>query len=204
MKIRYLDRCVEPKVIIYLLLLGGFLTGMVLAFAGMDESAAQGQLWLEPVLTYLQYGEVQYVDMLFYVLRKRLSFILLLFILCMSGKGKYFLLGIVGVVGGFAGYYITEFIFAKGILGSLLFICSIFPHYLCYAYAYYRLLLFVLNYQSPKQIINQVSQKQVPFIERNERDLIKKLLPIAVVIIGILLECYVNPFFLKIFLKIFM
>lgn len=204
MKIKYLDRHIEPKLLIYLLLLGGFLIGMVLAFIGMEETDAQGVFWLDNILMYLQYGDVQYGDMLFYVLRKRITFILLLVILCMSGKGKYFLLSGVGVAGGFVGYFITEFIIAKGILGSLIFVFSIFPHYLCYAYAYYRLLIFILKFQGHTQTINQLGQKQFLAGEKSERDLLKKILPVAVVIIGILLECYVNPFFLKIFLKIFM
>lgn len=204
MKIRHLERQLQPNNIIYVLLVLGFVIGMVLAFAIKDPESEGKLLWLDNILLYLKYSEIQYGDMLFYVLKKRLSLVFFIAILCISGKGKYFLAGGVVLAGGFAGFFITEFIIAKGILGSILFIVSIFPHYLFYGYAYYRLLLFLLRYKGMRLKINQSGQKTSKTFELKEGKYIQKVAPFAVVIIGMLLDCYVNPFFLKIFLKIFM
>lgn len=203
MKIKNLERYFQPNSIIYILLLFGFVIGMILAFA-MKTPEDDGRLfWLDNILMNLKYSEIQYGDLLFYVLKKRLSLLILIAILCISGKGKYFLAGGLVLAGGFVGFFITEFIMVKGILGSVLFVVSIFPHYLFYGYAYYRLFLFLNRSKGAKTDVNQMSQK-IKNMEHKEISFVKIIVPYAVVIIGILLECYVNPFFLKIFLKIFM
>lgn len=204
MKIRRFKRYLQPKAMIYLLLIVGFLVGMILSFSMMDPERNKELLWLDQILMCLKYGEINYGIMIFYVLKKRISAILLIIILCLSEKGKYILLGGVVVVGGFMGYFITEFIIAKGILGSMLFFVSIFPHYLFYGYAFYRLLMALLIHKTNKSDIKRMGQNSAPDFGYKDRNIVKKLAPFAVVIIGILLECYVNPFFLKIFLKIFM
>ena len=142
--------------------------------------------------------------MLFYVLKKRIAVIVFWVILCLSGKGKYFLLGGVGVYGAFVGFYITEFIIIKGILGSLFFAVCIFPHYLFYAYGYYKALLYLNNKNITRENINQIGQNTKALSYAKHAKTAKILAPFAVVIIGIMLECYVNPFLVKIFLKIFM
>lgn len=202
MGVRRLEQYMKPNIIIYVLLLGGFLIGMVISFAGSNGVGMMELSWLDSTIMYLKYGEIQYLDMLFYVIKKRLSVILILLLLCMSGKGKYFLLGGVALAGCFLGFFVSEFIICKGIMGSIfLFIC-LFPHYLCYIYAYYQLLMSIQN--KTEYSINQSGQWNLKRSNINGRNIIKKMWPIAVVIIGILLECYVNPFFLKIFLKFFM
>ena len=193
----------KPDILIYIILFAGFLGGMLCSFILKGEESTQ-LIWLDSVLMYLKYGEVQYGDMLFFVLQKRLSSIALLFVLCMSGKGKFIMSGLLFPIGGLCGYFITEFIMAKGLMGILLFICCIFPHYLCYAYGYYRLLVYLIGVRNVKQQINRAGQNKAGEIMNGEIKYIKKLVPFAVVIIGMLLECYVNPIFIKLFLKIFM
>lgn len=198
------DALLKPENILYFLLMGGFILGMIFSLvSGEDESEAK-LLWLDNLLMYLKYGEIRYVDMLYYVLQKRVSVLVLFLILCFSNKGKYIILGGVGVAGGFAGYFLTEFILAKGILGSLLFACFIFPHYFCYGYGYYKLLMHLMKDKYVKENINRYGQKNRAVSAQKEVILIKKVVPFVVVITGMLLECYVNPFFVKIFLKIFM
>lgn len=199
-----LEQYIKPNIIIYMLFLGGFLIGMVISFAGSKGMGTLELSWLDSTIMYLKYGEIQYLDMLFYIIKKRLGTILLLLLLCMSGKGIYFLLGGVVLAGGFLGFFVSEFILSKGIMGSIFLFISLFPHYLCYMFAYYQLLKFVQNRGNIKININQFGQQKTKNITTDGHNIIKKLSPIAVVIIGMLMECYVNPFFLKIFLKIFM
>lgn len=204
LKYRRFEKYLHLNTIIYLMFLGGFLLGMFLGFLVVKDGNEQGFLWLEHILQYIKYGEIQYGDLLFYVLRRRITFIVILAFLCMSGKGKYILMGGVAIAGGFVGFFVTEFVIIKGILGSALFAVSIFPHYLCYGYSYLCLLQWIAKKRNSQITINRDSQKKMHFSDLNTKDLIKKLAPIAVVIMGILLECYVNPFFAKLFLKIFM
>ncbi len=204
MKYRRFERYLHPNTIIYLLFLGGFLIGMFLAFLLVKGGNEQGLLWIEHILQYMKYSEIQYGDFVFYVLKRRITFIVILALLCMSGKGKYLLLGGMAIAGGFVGFYITEFVIAKGILGSVLFAVSIFPHNLCYGYSYLFLLQWLIKRRNKQTAINRDGQNERHFREVNTKDLLKKMTPVAVVIMGILLECYVNPIILKLFLKIFM
>lgn len=203
MKYRHYERYIKPETFIYIIFFMSFLAGIIIFFV-FQKDEVQGILWLEHILQYVKYSEIQYGDMFLYVLKRRIIMIAIIVLLCISGKGKYFLMGGVGLAGGFAGFYIIEFVVMKGILGSVLFAVSLFPHYLCYAYGYICLLRGFMKVTKKPNIINRESQKKICFSEINTKDLMKKLSPVAVVIMGILLECYVNPFILKLFLKIFM
>lgn len=199
------DRYIKPDTFIYILFLGGFLVGMILAFVIGNNGEGNQLYWLNQPLMYLKYGEIQYSELLYYILQKRLSLAIFLGIICLSYKGKYILYAGVALAGGFVGYFIILFIAAKGILGSLLFMISVFPHYICYGYGYYCLLTYKVKIEVKREKnINRISQNEYDFYENKKRNFIKKMLPIAVVIIGVLFECYVNPFFLKLFVKIFM
>lgn len=203
MKYRHYERYIKPETLIYIVFLVCFLVGMLFSFLFQKDEVKE-LLWLEHILQYLKYCEIQYGDLLLYIIKRRCIIIAIIILLCISGKGKFFLLGGAGLAGGFAGFYITEFVVAKGILGSLLFAVSIFPHYICYAYGYMCLLHWMIKTTEKQKSINQGSQKKISFSNIDTQNLIKKLSPVAVVIMGFLLECYVNPFILKIFLKIFM
>ncbi len=200
----YYTHHLKPGTIIYILFLTGFIVGMIMPFIKLKQESGQENFWLDNILLYLKYGEIQYGDLLFYVLKKRVLWMVIFILLGLSEKGKYILLGVVGVAGAFSGYYITEFVMAKGILGGILFIISIFPHYLCYGYGYVGYLIFLNQSVKKTKNINHGSQNRIHLRNIEGKKIIKKITPIAVVIIGIVLECYVNPIFLKIFLKIFM
>ena len=204
MKLRQLERYVKPSNLVLIIFIMGFIGGMIVSFIMSGNNKTAELLWLDTILLYVKYGEVQYGDMLFYIFKQRIISILIIIILCMSGKGKYILTGVVGLVGCFAGYFITEFVMAKGILGSVLFLVTIFPHGFFYAYAYYSRVTSFFHIRDAKTVVNQCSQKSRSLTTQNGVMMMKKIMPFAVVIIGILLECYVNPFFLKLFLKIFM
>lgn len=202
MRKRNLESLFTLKFLIIVIFLSAFIIGMLLALAGINRNESVD--WPDTLLIYLKYGEIYYGDMVFYVLKKRIAVIVFLVILCMSGKGKYFLLGGVGVYGAFVGFYITEFIIIKGILGSLFFAVCIFPHYLFYAYGYYKALLYLDHKNITRESINQLGQNTKALFYVKSAKTAKLLVPFVVVIIGIMLECYVNPFLVKIFLKIFM
>lgn len=204
MRTKNIEFFMQSKIILLVLLLFGFIVGMACSFWGENVDNGSQGVWLDNVIMYLKYGEIHYANMLFYIVEKRFSLIILILLLCFIRKGRYLLLAGVAIAGGFAGFFITEFIQYKGILGSGLFLVSIFPHYLCYGYGYYYLLEFLSAKSSDKNPINQFGQKTITFFDEKNKTILKKFTPILVVIMGLLLECYVNPFFVKIFLKIFM
>lgn len=198
------DICLRPDSMLFLLFVLGFIIGMVISFMHQNGISEVQYQWLDTTLMYLRYSEISYGEILFYVLKKRIGLILLIILICFTGKGKYILPAGGVIIGGFCGFFITEFIQYKGILGSALFMVSILPHYICYIYGYYTLIVFLNHQRMKMNNINQVGQFTSRSGTVNGRNFIKKYAPIAVVIMGILLECYVNPFFLKIFIKIFM
>ena len=204
MKIRQIVRNLNIDTLVYLLLVIGFFLGMVLAFVWNGVEGPMLKSWLDSTIMYLKYGQIQYFDLLFFVLKKRMGELLLLLLFCMTNKKQYFLLGIVALAGGFAGVYISEFIMCKGILGSVLFVISIFPHFLCYIYFYRWVLQLQKNSSENANVVNQFGQYYTNRTPINSNHFVRKIAPFAAVIMGILLECYVNPFFLKLFLKIFM
>lgn len=193
----------RPENMVVVLFFAGFVLGVVFAFLYQNKSGDLPYQWLESAFMYLKYGEVDYGEMLFYVLKKRFTMLFILLLICLTGKGKYILTGGGALVGGFFGFFITEFIQYKGIIGSGLFCVTIFPHYICYLYGYYVLINLLSRARNNKTSINQVGQYSSINIRREEQKFIKKYSVLAVVIIGMLLECYVNPFFVKLFLKIF-
>ncbi len=204
MKKHKINPDVRPEIILVILFFACFVIGMIISFMVHGESPDERYQWLNTSLMYLRYGEINYGDVLFYVLKKRCSIIFLLFLICMTGKGRLFLPVGGAIAGAFCGFYVTEFVCCKGILGSGLFIMTLFPHYICYAYGYYALVALFSRSTVARKNINRSGQYKERPVTGNRIDFIKKYVPIAVVIIGIVLECYVNPFFLKIFLKFFM
>lgn len=198
------DLNIRPENVLIILLFSGFILGMIFSFFTHGNREEVEADWLNTALLYLRYGEINYGDMLFYVLKKRCTVIIFLFLICMTAKGRVLLPLGGAVAGAFCGFYITEFICCKGILGSGLFFVTIFPHYLCYAYAYYVLVTMRWNETAIRKEINRLGQSGNIIVTGKQRNILKKYTPIAVVIIGMVLECYVNPFIIKIFLKIFM
>ena len=81
------------------------------------------------------------------------------------------------------GVILTSAVLALGVKGLILCIVSMFPHFLCYIPAYSMLLLYLLRY--PASVWN----------------LTKTLSFSVLLIMGIALECMVNPVVLKIFLR---
>ncbi len=204
MKKHRINLDLRPEMILVLLFFAGFIIGMTISFMVNKDAADERYQWLNTSLMYLRYGEINYGDVLFYVLKKRCSIILFLLLICVTKKGRLFIPIGGAIAGAFCGFYVTEFVCCKGILGSGLFIMTLFPHYICYAYGYYALVALFSKGTVTRKKINHIGQYGGALAEGNRNDFIKKYIPIAVVIIGIVLECYVNPFFLKIFLKIFM
>lgn len=187
----------QPKLVILLVFGIAFVIGMLFAFFLGKNNVETEAEWLDSIMLYLRYGTIYYNEFSLYVLQKRINTAFVLLLVCMTGYSVHILLAGIGVFGLICGYMITRYIIIKGIMGSVFFAISLFPHYICYLYGYFMLLEFMRKKNNKNTCVNQCSQFGKAFEWKN-------MLPIAVVIIGLLMECYVNPFFVKIFLKIFM
>lgn len=197
LKVKYKTGFMPPQLVIVLVFAVCFIIGMTFAFCfGKNDMDAEAE-WLESIMLYLQYGTVYYNDLTFYVVKKRISIAFILFLVCLTSYAAYILLFGIGIFGFIIGYLVSKYIIWKGIIGSIFFGISLLPHYLCYIYGYLKLLDYMRKKNSEEKCINQRGQSKHSYEW-------KKVIPIVVVIIGLLIECYVNPFFVKIFLKIFM
>ena len=131
---------------------------------------------------------VEYVKsgFLFYLIKTRgiQVAIVILFMGLHKRKQGLSLWGIITGVGfGIGGYAMFRRLGMSGILGYFM---MIMPHYLCYLSAYG--ICWDIDYNS-----------------QLERGFMGKMTAgLGVVIIGILLECYVNPFFIKLFINLFL
>ena len=194
----------SEKNIFYIFIFLGFLFGMVLSFVYKGKNGIEDEVWLDNLLLSLQYGDIYYNSMFFYVLKKRFHVLFIILILYISKIGKYTLLVGPVCIGGIFGFFITQFIQCKGILGCILFVTMMFPHAFFYCYSYYIIFNKIFYLLFKKNIIDCNGQSEKQKYIKNTLNLTEYILPVIVVIIGMLLECYVNPFLMKIFLKIFL
>ncbi len=144
------------------------------------------------------FGEMQYLDYnkmayLTYLIKMRgIQAAFIIFMTCIRKKRAG--LGIWAFMTG-AGCGVGAYAMLQkwGIFGIPGYFMMMLPHYLCYFYAY-----------SKHQDIDYFSQNQRRGGPGEGVGLGQKMVIIGVVIIGIFTECYVNPFFVKLFSKIFL
>ena len=171
--------------------------GMICSFGILwllGEAVLQDEMFFGKSL----FEEIQYLDhkktaYLIYLIKIRgiqLAFIVFMAYIRKKGLGLGIWAFMTGNGFGMGVYAMFSRWGAVGIAGYLM---MIFPHYLCYFYAYAMATRFDLSGQNTKRTIY-----------READYFTSKMLIIGVVIIGILSECYVNPFFIKLFSKIFL
>lgn len=125
-------------------------------------------------LEYVTYNNPAYLIYLIKMRGSQVGFVVAMSLIHRKELGAFIWAWLTGV--GF-GIGIYGIVFQCGAIGVLGYLLMIFPHYICYLWSYVKVILVDSNSQ--------------------------KIKVFGVVIIGIVLECYVNPMFLKIFLKIF-
>ena len=112
----------------------------------------------------------------FFIIQMRLAIIISLFIIATTALGNLFVHMNVLWYGISSGLLLAVVLMRYGIKGILLLIVGVFPHYLIYVPA----IILTLHLAKEKRVVNN--------------KYIGQLLVISfVVIIGCILECYVNP-----------
>ena len=162
--------CIFPVVI-------GLILGIAVMHLYHKSVGVCNCLWVKEMFGELQALHYKSSAYMVYLLKVRGLQIGFIMVMCYLRKKELaaFIWGFITGMG--FGFFIYDLFVQFGIGGVGGYVFVIFPHYLCYFWAYKNLFVADRNSQKVKMM--------------------------GVVIIGIVLECYVNPMFLKIFSKIF-
>lgn len=182
----------------------GFIVGVLfINFWDKSEMAQEGLVSID-TLQRLKYFQIDSSKFLGYVLEERLKTVFILTLLATTMIGILASYVYIGWLGISMGILLAVMTLRFGIKGTVLFGCCVFPQYLIYIPAsilfvnwcvrickkiHFKHLDFESTYGSKKQQILQAG--------------IQLFAIIGVVIIGCLVECYVNPLFLNEIVKIF-
>nr|MBQ8253733.1 stage II sporulation protein M [Lachnospiraceae bacterium] len=180
--------------------LAGFLIGVLYIYftgnagkEGVDFLSVQN-------LMQVKYMEIIYEDYFIYLLKKRIGIVLLLVAFSLALPGKYILFGFLMMFGCSMGSMISVLVMRHGIRGVLLFLGLVLPQDLIYVPVLFGWVYLLAGW-------NEGMFGYVPGRNKSGnriRGLFFKILCLlGVTIIGILLECYVNPKTLNFCLKFF-
>lgn len=167
----------------------GFLVGVILMNTGMFLKVENSSLLDEYTLGRLKYLEINCNTFFIYVLQKRMAVLWLLMLFGITTIGLYVFCGYLAWCGFALGTLLSVAVMRYGIKGILLMVTGAFPHYIFYVPA--CLLLLKLGQRLYRKEQN-ILQCGMSFLGIH-----------IVVIIGILLESYVNPYIMTKILKIF-
>lgn len=117
--------------------------------------------------------------LMWFVIKERLLLVVGVGVLGFAKKKKLVIYGIIGFLGTISGIMIVSAIISFGMKGLLLYIAGMVPHGICYAFAFLIVLLYWNGY---------------PYQKWNPT---KSLFVSMLILVGIILEIYVNPVLLK-------
>ena len=178
---------------------GGFIVGILLLSLWRKELAGGGFLD-EDMLYHMKYMTVDSRALMWYVLGERLKSVIIAAVLATTYLGLAFAWALAAWYGLTAGMFFALAVLRYGVKGILLAVVGMFPQYLVYIPAFYFLIRWC------ESVCRSIYFEKVAVLA-DKHILLMKLLQllgiIAVVIIGCLLESYVNPIILNGLLKIF-
>ncbi len=149
---------------------------MVILLMKKNDLLIQTSLFSETSLREVREHLAGDTTVFFYILKERLSIVFALFLLATTSLGSIYVHMNVMWYGISSGLFLTIVLMRYGVKGILLLIAGMFPHYLIYVPA----VALTLHLTKDKRIVNSKFLGQLFVIT-------------VVVIIGCVLECYVNP-----------
>lgn len=165
--------------LLFFFLAGLFLGVLLIQFVD-DSLLKQNGLFSEDTIRRMKYIDINENSLFWYCLRKRGLLIAFLALLAWTSVVRQANYICCGIVGGWSGVLLASSCMRFGIAGPLLCLGVMFPQGLCYVFAYYLYLNWV-----------EACEKS------REKKIFGKMIQIfamaGVVLIGILLESYVNP-----------
>ncbi len=180
--------------------LAGFLLGIIYIYVTGDEKGEGVDLFSAQNLMQFQYQDVVYEDYLAFLLRKRIVVLAVMVVLSLAVAGKYLLSGFLMLFGCSMGSMLAVLILRYGWKGMILFFALIFPQDFVYLPVVFGWVAFFAEWND--KLFGERSMLYRRGAEKR-KNITRCFLLFAVTIIGIVLECYVNPLFVKYCLKIF-
>lgn len=157
----------------------GFLSGVIYENVITRNQVVTTELFLKSNLQRYLQTDVIAEKYVWYVIKERVIFLLIVCILsCVKWK-KIFVTMCLALIGFFSGVFCVSAVLQLGMKGILLCIAGMFPHMLFYGLLYG--MLFVHWFRFPERQWNRT----------------KMLFVVVLFIIGFFLEVYVNPIIVK-------
>lgn len=196
------DRSMLPagRLPLRFLFLIGFGIGLFAAYFGRGIWFQTTGILDEDTLYRMKYMTVDSGVLFAYVLCKRCRNFFVLIIMATTYLGLVFCGGITVKYGFSIGFFISTAIYRYGIKGLLLGIVGAFPQYLCYVPAILLLIRWCEELHRSIYFYHNITgqgKKSLP------GRLGKLALILMVLVLGCILECFVNPVLLKGFLQFF-
>lgn len=179
-----------------LLFLIAFLTGIAASCVLLPLQ--KSEIFHEESLKRISNIDAASMDILWFIGKKRFQSLFLMGLLTMAGLGTIVFYGIFCVWGFACGMMLTALCGSLGLIGVFVFILMGFPQILFYLGGWFLYFFFL------KALGEQRIEKGKYFYGKGKRGTYTFLLAaiFIVVIIGILVESYVNPYILKNFLNL--
>ncbi len=195
---RNINELLSRKQNVIILFPAGFICGVILG--AIFIKAEQLNAVTDFIVKCLKEITVYYSLLFLYVAYERIKNIFLLFVCSCLPFGPYLYACILAFLGIQIGVMIYGFASCAGFSGIAFVLVSFFPHGILYLLVLYYGYDIFLAVWMRKQNADSHSQllKAEPVVVGGVR-IQKFFIPIVVAIIGVLTECYVNPFFVKMF-----
>ena len=178
----------------------GLIAGILVINMGKSILLGDGGMFDESTLYHLKYMTVDSNALFCYILRKRIIRFLGLAVLSTTYLGLAACVGAAFWYGLSAGAFLATLMLRYGIKGILLAVISMFPQYLVYVPVVLALLLWCQELFRGIYVRGEYSAADRGFLVKKAGRL---LVLMAVLVVGCMLEAYMNPFILMGFLKIF-
>ncbi|MBQ8197981.1 MAG: stage II sporulation protein M [Lachnospiraceae bacterium] len=180
--------------------LSGFLIGVLYIYFVGDEGAGGTDFLSLQNLMQVKYMDIAYEEYFWYLLKKRLGILFLLFAVALALPGKILLFGFLMVFGCSMGSMLSVLVMRYGFEGVLLFLGLVLPQDIVYVPVFFSWVYLLAGWNEglfPRGGFRNRAGHSI------RHGFIQFFCLTGVTIIGILLECYVNPKVLNFFLKIF-
>ncbi len=146
--------------------------------------------WMES----LRYQEIGKTELFYFIFSERLPRFLLFLLLSFTNLSVVLGIGYIGWQGFCVGTLMSSAVMAYGIKGMLLILIGMFPHYILYFLLYFGYLWLMRERKSAQRLPQAAGKRRMLFF-------LCGLLFFFLFVTGIFLESYVNPFFVKKYLK---
>lgn len=192
----------EKKSIQLICVLIGFMIGaLYIYFCGGNSFGGNEMLGLQSIIG-LAYSDIQLKKYLIYLLKRRIGIIIFVGVMALTSAGNIFMGGFCLFFGIGTGSMISVAIMHYGIKGILVFLAFTMPQMLFYIPAFSR---WITWFSELRLGLHKKRKKQFDITYYETKKVVKYKFLIGMLvftIIGLLVECYVNPFFVKKIIKI--